>query len=184
MLETVNQVVIDWVVREAITGEVSPSPALLLGEGNPYFSGHGDPSYSLYCYPIGSAGHRLRRILGLPQYQYLGLHRANLCDGTWSKPRAKERANELLSPHAPWKVIVMLGRKVTEALCIAAMIDGDIVPFATKTCCPGMTLVSLPHPSGRNNALWTPKARDRAREILRELVPEVPWGSSDQEAAA
>jgi hypothetical protein len=61
----------------------------------------------------------------------------------------------------------------------AAMIDEDIVPFSTRGCCPGMSLVSLPHPSGRNAALWTPKARARAREILRELVPEVPWGSID-----
>jgi hypothetical protein len=175
---------VEWVAREAITGEgVAPS-VLLLGEGNPYFSGHEDPSYSLYCYPIGSAGYRLRRILGLPQHQYLGLHRANLCDGTWSKPRAKERASALLVPLAPWRVIVMLGRKVTEAMCSAAMIDGDIVPFSTRKCCPGITLVSFPHPSGRNAALWNAKARERARQMLRELAPEVSWGSIDAEEAA
>ena len=174
----------DWVAREPIVGESALSPVLLLGEGNPYFTGHEDPSYSLYCYPIGSAGYRLRRILGLPQHQYLGLHRANLCDGAWSKPRAKARAGELLVPWAPWSVIVMLGRKVTDAMRSAAMIDEDIVPFSTRRCCPGMTLVSLPHPSGRNAALWTPKARARAREILRELVPGVPWGSIDSEEGA
>lgn len=157
---------------------------LLLGECNPYFAGHGDPSYALYCYPVGSAGNRLRRILGLPQHQYLALHRKNLCDGDWSKESAKERALELLSPDAPWRVIVLLGRKVTETFEQVALDDVPLVPFSTKTCCPGMTLVSLPHPSGRNAALWQPKARDRARQILRELAPEVAWGSADAEEAA
>lgn len=163
-----------------LTGRV-----LLLGECNPYFVGHGDPSYALYCYPVGSAGNRLRRILGLPQHQYLALHRKNLCDGDWSKESAKKRAYELLDPHAPWNVIVMLGRKVTDAVRAIAMIDEEIVPFSTRGCCPGMTLVSLPHPSGRNAALWQTKARDRARQIMRDLAPEIPWGSADaQEATA
>lgn len=175
---------VEWVVREPLIHEASAPRILLLGEGNPYFTGHEDPSYSLYCYPIGSAGYRLRRILGLPQHQYLGLHRANLCDGAWSMPRAKARASELLVPRAPWPVIVLLGRKVTDAMRRAAMIDEDIEPFSTRGCCPGMTLVSLPHPSGRNAALWSGKARDRARSILRELVPEVPWGNADAEEQA
>jgi hypothetical protein len=42
----------------------------------------------------------------------------------------------------------------------------------------------LPHPSGRNAASWSGNARDRARQILRELVPELPWGSIDAEEAA
>jgi hypothetical protein len=157
---------------------------LLLGECNPYFAGHGDPSYALYCYPVGSAGNRLRRILGLPQHQYLALHRKNLCDGDWSKESAKKRAFELLDPAAPWRVIVLLGRKVTETFEHVALSDEPLVAFATKTCCPGMTLVSLPHPSGRNAALWQPKARDRARQILRELAPEIAWGSTDGAEAA
>jgi len=159
---------------------------LLLGECNPYFAGHGDSSYALYCYPVGSAGNRLRRILGLPQHQYLALHRKNLCDGDWSKESAKRRAVELLDPllDPPWRVIVLLGRKVTETFEHVALSDEPLVPFSTRGCCPGMTLVSLPHPSGRNAALWQPKARDRARQILRELAPEVPWGSADAEGAA
>ena len=84
-----------------------------------------------------------------------------------SEKRARERATELLVPLSPHPVIVMLGRKVTEAMGRAAMIDGDMVPFSTTGCCPGLTLVSLPHPSGRNAAQWTPKARVRAREIMR-----------------
>ncbi len=82
-------------------------------------------------------------------------------------------------PLSPHPVIVMLGRKVTDAIRRAAMIDHDIVPFSTTGCCSGLTLVSLPHPSGRNAAMWTPQARKRTREILRGLVPELPWGSAD-----
>ena len=150
---------------------------LLIGEDNPLSL---DPQFALYCYPPGCAGYRLRRILGLPQHQYLALHRKNLCDGSWSKDRAKARAFELLAPLAPWRVMVLLGRKVTETFERVALGGEPLVPFAYKTCCPGMTLVSLPHPSGRNAAAWSgPKPRSRVREILRELAPEVPWGSAD-----
>jgi len=155
------------------------SRVLLIGEGNPYGS---DPEFALYCYPPGCAGYRLRRILGLPQHQYLALYRKNLCDGDWSKEQAKQRAFELLSPQSPWKVMVLLGRKVTETFERMALRDEKLVPFSTRACCPGMTFVSLPHPSGRNATAWSnPKARDRARQILRELAPELPWGSIDSE---
>jgi len=155
---------------------------LLVGEGNPYGA---DPDFALYCYPPGCAGYRLRRIFGLPQHQYLGLHRKNLCDGTWSMKSAIERArHDLLDPKAPWNVIVILGRKVTEAMQRAAMIDQPIIPFTTRTCCPGMTLVCLPHPSGRNAASWSGGARERAREMMRIVAPDLSWGSADAEEAA
>lgn len=154
---------------------------LLLGENNPYGP---DPEFALYCDPPGCSGDRLRRILGLSESQYLPLHRANLCDGPWSRARGKERALELLSPQAPWQVMVLLGRKVTEVFEKAALDDVPFVAFSTRTCCPGMTLVSLPHPSGQNAGLWNRSARDRARQILRALAPEVPWGSADAAEAA
>lgn len=157
------------------------SRVLLLGESNPYGS---DPEFALYNYPPGCAGYRLRRILGLPQHQYLALHRKNLCDGDWSKDAAKQRALTLLDPNAPWRVIVLLGRKVTETFEKVALDDASLVPFSTRACCPGMTLVSLPHPSGRNTVWNNPKLRDRALEILRELAPELPWGSTDSEEEA
>ena len=154
---------------------------LILGEDNPYGS---DPDFALYCYPPGCSGYRLRRILGLPEDQYLALHRKNLCDGTWSKDAAKRRALSLLSPEAPWRVIVLLGRKVTETFERVALDGVPLVPFATRGCCPGMTLVSLPHPSGRNARAWSPALQERARQILRDLAPELPWGSIDAEEAA
>jgi hypothetical protein len=72
---------------------------------------------------------------------------------------------------------VLLGRKVTETFEHVALDDAPLVPFANKQCCPGMTLVSLPHPSGRNARAWSPALQERARQLLRELAPEVPWGS-------
>jgi hypothetical protein len=155
---------------------------ILVGEDNPYGS---DPAFALYCYPPGCAGYRLRRILGLPQHQYLALHRKNLCDSAWTKKAAETRVFEILSPAAPWNVVVLLGRKVTKAFASVALDDADFVPFSTKVCCPGMTLVSLPHPSGANAGSWSgDKPRDRAREIMREVAPELPWGAIDVEEQA
>ena len=153
---------------------------LLIGENNPYGS---EPAFALYCYPPGCAGYRLRRIFGLPQHQYLALHRKNLCDGDWSKEQAKTRARELLSPQSPWNVMVLLGRKVTEMFEKVALDDVPLVAFSTRVC-SGMTLISLPHPSGRNTIWNNPKMPARARAILRELAPELPWGSIDAEEAA
>lgn len=149
---------------------------LLFGENNPYGA---DPEFALYCDPPGCSGWRLRHILGLSEDQYLGLHRANLCSGDWSKKQARERAFELLSPAAPWNVIVLLGRKVAETYEKLVFDGAPLVAFSSRTGCPGITLVALPHPSGRNAALWNPRARDRARDLLRAAVPEVPWGLAD-----
>jgi hypothetical protein len=152
---------------------------LLLGEDNPYGS---EPEFALYCYPVGCSGYRLRRILGLPQHQYLGLPRANLCvSGSWSMKDARRRARDLLSPHVGWDVIVMFGRKVADAFDYTQ-------PFFTHVSVPrtgGQTrLVSLPHPSGRNTVWNDARLIARAREILRELAPEIPWGSVPVEEAA
>lgn len=154
---------------------------LLCGEDNPYGS---DPEFALYCYPQGCSGWRLRRILGLSEDHYLALHRKNLCDGAWSAKRARARACELLMPSADWKVLVLLGRKVTETFEKVALDGATLEPFAMKTCRAGMTLVALPHPSGRNAARWNLKARDRTRQTLRELVPDLPWGSTEADTEA
>jgi len=149
---------------------------LFLGESNPYGPA---PEFALYCDPPGCSGHRLRLILGLPEEAYLALHRKNLCDSAWSMKAAQTHAYELLSSRAPWQVIVLLGRKVAEVFEKVAPDAVPLVTFSIRTCAPRVTLVSLPHPSGRNARLWTPKAQDHTRQILRELAPEVPWGSAD-----
>lgn len=154
---------------------------ILVGEDNPYGA---EPEFALYCYPPGCAGYRLRRIVGLPQHQYLALHRTNLCPTDWSMKEARRRAQLLTADQsAPWRVIVMLGRKVADAFNYDR-------PFFTHDVAPQtggeMKLVSLPHPSGRNTVWNDRRLVGRAREILRELAPEIAWGSSDdaQEARA
>jgi hypothetical protein len=142
---------------------------LLVGECNPYGS---DPEFALYCHPPGCSGHRLRLILGLSEDQYLDLHRANLCTGDWSKEQAKFRASELLNPTSPWNVLVLCGRKVTETYEKLVFDGVPLVAFSSRVCSFGIRLISLPHPSGRNAALWNPLARARARELLsRDGVP-------------
>jgi len=167
-------------VADAVDRARTSGRVLLIGEDNPYGSA---PEFALYCHPAGCSGYRLRRILGLPESQYLALHRKNLCDDAWTAKEARARAFELLSPFAEWDVLVLLGRKVTETFEKVALSGEPLVAFSTRGCCPGRTLVSLPHPSGRNVALWNPKARERARQILREVAPEVPWGSIDAEGS-
>jgi hypothetical protein len=152
---------------------------ILVGEANPYGSA---PEFALYCYPPHCAGYNLRRILGLPQHQYLALHRTNLCPTDWSMGEARRRAQLLVAdPSAPWRVVVMLGRKVADAF-------GYERPFFTHDVAGRtdgeMHLVSLPHPSGRNAGSWSGKAPQRARAILCELAPEIAWGGADAQEEA
>jgi hypothetical protein len=156
---------------------------LLVGEANPYGA---DPNYALYHLPERAAGARLQgKILGLPAREwYLPIWRANLCTGTWDRGEAADRAGELLTTDAPWRVIVMLGRQVNRAFAFHTGQDG--LPFTSYTSArpaqPPMedrrfTLVSLPHPSGRNTVWSDPAAGVRARAVMAEVAPEIPWGS-------
>ena len=152
------------------------SGVLLCGEDNPYGS---DQEFALYCAPRGCSGDRLRQILGLSEDDYLALRRTNLCASeAWSMREARRRAELIVTyPGEQLRVCVLLGRKVADAF-------GYELPFFTAAIEPltaawpePITLVSLPHPSGRNASMWTDGARQRARDILRELVTGVAWGS-------
>jgi hypothetical protein len=157
--------------------EPNRSRALLLGEDNPLSDA---PEHALYPYPEGCSGHRLMKILGLPEDQYLALHRANLCSReSFSMKEARRRAVLLCTdPFAPWRVIVMLGRKVADAFGYERDFFTHGIEPRTASWTTPITLVSLPHPSGRV-LLWNkPESRQRAREILREMVPDLPWGST------
>lgn len=139
---------------------------LLVGEDNPQSS---DPRHALFPYPAGCAGNRLQeRILGLSTAHYLALWRTNLCSPRWRAAEARIRAEDLLV--GPWRVIVMLGRKVGDAF--GHVMGVPVAPWGTYLP-PGSDkiLLSLPHPSGRNLAWNDPRAAGTARKLIDGLVP-------------
>jgi uracil-DNA glycosylase len=146
---------------------------VIVGELNPYGR---DPRYALYDEPVGSAGGRLRRIiLGLRRTEYFRrdwFERGNLCTGAWSAPAARTQAGRVVQHH-PDATILMLGRKVATAFAQAT--GAPVVePFSRDG-----RFVAIPHPSGLNRAWNDEGAVERARALLVEVCPEVPWGSLD-----
>ena len=154
--------------KDGITDEMVESVPLLVGEDNPY---GGDPRYALFCEPPNSAGGRLcRLVLGLTRREYVDRYdRVNLCSGKWDIREARVTAARLLEERR--EVLVLLGAKVSSAFGLAYepfAVKRDHVPegsslFSTRT----VTLVQLPHPSGRCRAWNEPGAFERAREVLR-----------------
>jgi hypothetical protein len=150
---------------------------LLVGEVNPL---SGRPSDALFCAPPGCSGHRLQEdVLGMHRVQYLALWRTNLCRGDWRAKPARDRASQLLVGDAPWNVVVMLGRNVAKAF--APHIGAEIQPFTSRRVCailPDRTtiVVSLPHPSGLCREWKDPTSVPRARSLLHDVAPAIPWG--------
>jgi len=163
------------------------SRVILVGEDNPL---SGQPEHALLHVPPGHAGHRLQSlVLGLTPAVYLAMWRVNLCAAAWDTKEARKRAyDEILDLDAPWSLVVMLGSKVASAF---APSDSAVklAPFtstqhvvqrssglaiARKT----FTLAALPHPSARCRTWNETDAVQRARSMLRELAPEVPWGTA------
>jgi hypothetical protein len=150
------------------------SRLVLVGESNPYGS---DPSFALYHLPRRASGDRLRAHLGLRDSTYDALDKENLCDGRWSVVAARGRAGDLVHLY---DVVVCLGAKVSQAVADAT--GWERVPFfgtATTGGARALAVVSLPHPSGLCRVWHEPGAREKARAILRQLAPDVPWGEAD-----
>lgn len=148
---------------------------VLVGEMNPYGA---DPRCALFCEPPNSAGGRMQRLVcGLHRRTYLGIARVNLCAGKWSMLKARETAAGVLKQHS---VVVLLGRKVADAFRVA-----HVEPFTTQLHKHLLSprIVALPHPSGLCRVWNEPGAFARTRAVLREAVPEVPWGELDGEVA-
>ena len=115
---------------------------------------------------------RLTRIMGLDD---------RFCPVTWklgplprTKRAAQKRAGEFITQEA-WRVIVMLGRKAAAAF----FHEG---PFFTGALdrLGRVPLVSLPPPSSSE---WRDHLVHRARELLREAAPDLPWGVFDDPLA-
>lgn len=144
---------------------ISPPPVVLVGELNPYGA---NPDYALYHYPRGASGDRLRKILGLRDITYERLEKVNLCTGNWSMERAVEAREKIYGRTPGNYTYVLCGAKVRDVF-------GGPGFFESMKLVSGY-LVTLPHPSGRN-LLWNdPESTRRARELMRAVVPDVPWG--------
>lgn len=172
-----------------IAGPQACSRILLVGELNPYGA---DPGYALYHEPPNSAGGRLQRlILGVSARRwYLPIWRTNLCEGAWDMDEALDGAGVVLGldqAPGPWDVIVALGVSVNSALRRRAFrtlthLTSWPEPFETiglVLSTHQVTVVNLPHPSGRNLVWNEPDRVQAARDLMRRLVPEIPWGDRD-----
>ena len=151
-------------------------PVLIVGEHNPLST---NPRYALFDLPVNCAGHRLRtRVLALSRKTYLGplIQRTNLCIGPYNHEIASQVAADIIRSQRrgnAFSAIVMLGSKVWRAF------DAQVDVFRHTTA-GRVTLVALPHPSGRSREWNEPMAAHVARCLLRDLVPHVPWGEEQQ----
>ena len=165
-------------------------PVLLVGEDNPQSS---EPHYALFPYPEGCAGHRLaEHITGMGSANQLATWRTNLCNPRWSTPKAVERAHDLLFyADRPWTTIVALGKKVADAfqrVLKPSAPELKLEPFTAhlldmrgryigprkredKPLEMDITLVSIPHPSGRNRIWNDPSQSARAKQLLALAAP-------------
>ena len=139
-----------------------PRSVLFVGELNPYRDPNG--RFALFPMPARSSGDRLcSLILQMEPEEYLRrFARVNLCFETWSEPKARKRAVELIDAWARDVPFVLLGRKVASAFA------GVNDPFTwSRGPGGGRVYVTLPHPSGLNRSWSEPGAFERAREVLR-----------------
>jgi len=115
---------------------------------------------------------RFQKLLGLPEHQYCDLPRAVLCPSwSWTKKEARRQAFRLVEAPAAWRSIVLLGSKTKTAF-------GYTRPFFShedSSLNPDVQLVCLPSPMDR--AWCDVRLVQRARQILREVIPSLPWGS-------
>lgn len=146
---------------------------MFLGEDNPQSA---LPEHRLFDHPPRVAGHRLREvILRIPSDLYLACWRGNLCCPSWSEEQAAATAPMVLDAGAPWRVVVMLGRKVVRVMTKAHGLP-EMLPF-TQHARGDVTLVSLPHPSGLCREWNNAGSYERAIATMRLAAPAFPWGS-------
>jgi hypothetical protein len=116
----------------------------------------------------------LQRRFGLPAQQLRDLPCKVLYPSRmWSEKEAQRKAFKLVEAPAAWRVIVLLGGKTKTAF-------GYYRPFfshETSSWNCDVQLVALPSPGDRS---WrNTRLAGRARQLLREVIPSVPWGTLD-----
>lgn len=111
-----------------------------------------------------------QRLLGLPDQPHCALTPANVCSSSWSKKEARRQAARIVEYPSTWQAIVLWGSKASAAFCHER-------PFFSRgdsPLNPGVQLVSLPNPRSRE---WHDvRLVHRARQLLREAAPWLPWG--------
>jgi hypothetical protein len=140
----------------------------LIGESNPY---QADPAraqrYALYFEPPESAGGLLCRcVLGMNERDYLrAFERRNLCNGNWSIVRAREAVAALNLEMGAEDRVLLFGGKVWSAF----FREVKYQPFTVSG-----RYLSLPHPSGRNAAVWgNYLSYSRVRAAVANHVPHL-----------
>lgn len=167
-------------------GSETSSPAgtyqvVAVGEVNPFGS---DPYFALYHLPRTSSGNRLRIIMGLSDADYLKrVQRINLCSGTWDRVQALVAADDLIMRNPG--TCVLLGARVRRVFEIAlnkkwtsssSLAEWGWRSFSLYNL--PLRIVCLPHPSGRCRSWNDSGTYERARRVLSEAAPQVPWGSA------
>lgn len=156
---------------------------IFVGELNPYA---GDKSFALYDYPETSAGARLRKLIcQVPSSTYRAFTRYNLCEGSWSAPKARAEAIRLTSLHMREpRTWVLLGVKVRSAFAWVDPKDERFIVYKMDLAagsllragyCADQQYLLLPHPSGLCREWDTPGTFERAQAALKLACPEIPW---------
>jgi hypothetical protein len=134
---------------------------LIVGESNPF---GGDEHFALYPEPPECS------VMGLREETYMeAFERANLVRGKWSMRAARERASAL---RLDGRVHVLLGRRVCSAF---GFLPGGWKP-PLSVVISNQVFVLLPHPSGFNRMWGDPGLVPACREILRGVLPDIPFG--------
>lgn len=120
-------------------------------------------------------GCRFQSVLGLPDQCYLTLPRVRFCRweraGTLTKKDVRRRASLLVDVETTWRSIVMLGSKMKSAFYY----ERPFFSHEASSLNPAVRLVSLPGPKDRE---WCDaRLVHRAQQLLREVVPSLPWGT-------
>lgn len=121
----------------------------------------------------GRFDYRFLGVLGLPP-PYRDLRHAVLWPSRpWNKKEARRQAFRLVEAPASWRAIVMLGSKTKAAFGY----DRPFFSHEASSLNPEVQLVCLPDP--RDRAWRDVRLVRRARDLLREVIPSLPWGTQD-----
>lgn len=126
-----------------------------------------NPLLPMWPWPSGRAGGRLLAMSGMEAADYLvRLARVNLAFrpvARWSVTQARKRMSAVLETLEEGDRVVLCGAKVRDA---CAELEG--APwFSSKTLDTGVSVVAVPHPSGRCREYNAQPARRQAGQWIR-----------------